>query len=271
MKSKIHLFTIGLILFFGFTDLKAQTLLPKLQELFGSENVVFVDSTAYKEYYKINVPQPIDHNDKSKGSFSNRILLGFNDSVAPVVMESGPYGFYAYQENPQYKTELTQLLNANQIIVEHRYFGESIPDSTNFQYLTYRQASEDFHSIRQLFATFFSDKWVATGHSKGGDAVLAYKFYFPNDMKATVVYGASLTLKAEDKQFEKFLNEKRKTEDGKKIFEQQMYLLKNKKRLLPIFIHHIKEIERMTEYNFGEFDAETMYDFNVLGLDILFW
>lgn len=269
--KKTHLLIINLTLLFGFTELKAQTLLPKLQNLFGAENVVAVDSSTFKEYYKINVPQLIDHNDESKGTFSNRVLLGYNDSSRPVVMESGPYGFYRKQENPIYKTEIAELLEANQIIIEHRYFGKSIPDSKNLQYLTYEQTSADFHHVRQVLQSVFPEKWIATGHSKGGDAVLAYRFHFPNDVCATVVYGASLTLEAEDKRFNNFFAKKRKTTDGRKIRDLQVYLLKNKERLLPVFNHHIKEIERISEENFGEYDAEMMYDFNVLGLEFLFW
>ncbi|MBX2930469.1 MAG: hypothetical protein KF781_00825 [Chitinophagaceae bacterium] len=84
--KKIKLLIIGLILLFGLTNLKAQTLLPKLQNLFGAENVITVDSSAYKEFYKIKVMQLIDHNDESKGTFKQEVLLGYNDVSAPTVM-----------------------------------------------------------------------------------------------------------------------------------------------------------------------------------------
>lgn len=270
MKTKkIILITIFAV--FGFSVVQAQTLLPKLQELFGTENVVTVDSSAYKEYYKINVPMLIDHNDKNKGTYLNRILLGFNDLSAPVVMESGPYGFYPYQEQISYKTEVAELLNANQIIVEHRYFRKSIPDSTTFKYLTYKQVSDDFHHVRQKLNAIFPNKWVATGHSKGGDAVLAYKYYYPKDMEATVAYGINLCLEAEDKRFDEFLAEKRKTEDGKKLYEDQLYLLKNKKRLLPAFSDFIHNKELFLKDDFVIDDVETLYDYSVLELAVEFW
>ena len=270
MKTKkIILITIFTV--FGCSVVQAQTLLPKLQELFGAENVVSVDSSAYKDYYKINVPMLIDHNDKNKGTYLNRILLGFNEISAPVVMESGPYGFYPYQEKISYKTELAELLNANQIIVEHRYFRKSIPDSTTFKYLTYKQVSDDFHHIRQKLNAIFPKKWLAIGHSKGGDAVLAYKFYYPNDVEATVCYGINLCVEAEDRQFDQFLADKRKTEDGKKLYEDQLYLLKNKKRLLPEFRDFITNKELFLEDDFGINDVETLYDYSVLELAVEFW
>ena len=269
MKTKNYVL-LTIFALFGFSVVQAQTLLPKLQELFGTENVVTVDSSAYKEYYKINVPMPIDHNDKNKGTYLNRILLGFNEISSPVVMESGPYGFYPYQEKISYKTEVAELLNDNQIIVEHRYFGKSIPDSNTFKYLTYKQVSDDFHHIRQKLNAIFPNKWVATGHSKGADAVLAYKFYYPKDVEATVGYGINLCLEAEDKRFDEFLAEKRKTEDGKKLYEDQLYLLKNKKRLLPAFSDFLNNKDLFFFFYFED-DVETLYDYSVLELAVEFW
>ena len=270
MKTKTFLL-ITVVALFGLSGLKAQNLLPKLQELFGAKNVIQVDSSAFKEYYKINIPQFIDHTDKDKGVFSNRILLGFNNPSAPVVMESAAYGFTSKYRDLQYKTELTELLNSNQIIVEHRYFGKSIPDSTTFKYLTYKQVSDDFHHIRQKLNGIFPDKWVATGWSKGGDEVFAYKFYYPEDVEATVAYGTSLTLEKEDRRYDKFFAEKRKTAEGKKVNEDQIYLLKNKKRLLPAYIDFLQSMEKFTGADYGKYDAETIYDYGVLELEFAYW
>ena len=131
--------------------------------------------------------------------------------------------------------------------------------------------SDDFHFIRNSLNTIFPDKWVATGHSKGGDAVFAYKYYYPEDVNATVAYGISTTLEAEDIRFQNFIKEKRKTEDGRKIFQNQLYLLKNKKRLLPAFINFNNQVQKFLNINYGSYDAETMYDYAVLDLEAVFW
>ncbi len=251
--------------------INAQNILPKLQELFGAENVMQVDSSIFKEYYKIDILQLIDHKDSTKGSFSNRILLGFNSLSVPIVMESAAYGITQKYQDTNYKTELTELLNSNQLIVEHRYFGTSIPDSTTFKYLTYKQVSDDFHHIRQKLNSIFPSKWIATGWSKGGDEVFAYKFYYPNDVDATVAYGISLTMEKEDKRFEEFMAEKRKTADGEKLYKDQIYLLKNKERLMPAFIDYVQDIKKYIEADFIEYDWETMYEYGVLGLQNFFW
>lgn len=264
-----------LMLFALFTiicfPLQAQNILPRLQKLFGAENIVSVDSSAFNQYYKINFPQFIDHNDSTKGKFHNRILLGFNSDSAPMVMESAAYGITRKYQDIQYQNELTELLNANQLIIEHRYFGTSIPDSTTFKYLTYEQVSQDFHHILQKLNSLFPKKWIATGWSKGGDAVFAYRYYYPKDVDATVVYGISLTFEKEDHRFNKFMEEKRKTANGRRIYEDQLYLLKNKKRLLPAFIDYMQFIEENMGSDFLNYDKEIMFDYAVLDLQNTFW
>lgn len=252
-------------------NVNAQNIFPRLQELFGAKNVTSVDSSAFEQYYKIDVVMPIDHDDSSKGTFLNRVLLGFNSLSAPIVMESAAYGLTGTYKNIRYKTELTELLNTNQLIVEHRFFGTSIPDSTSFRYLTYQQVSNDFHQIRQNLNTLFPTKWITTGWSKGGDEVFAYKYYYPNDVEATVGYGFSITSEKEDKRFEEFMADKRKTVDGQKVYKDQIYLLKNKQRLLPAFIDFMQSMEKFTGADYGQYDAEVMYDYNVLDLGYTFW
>jgi len=64
--------------------------------------------------------------------------------------------------------ELSEMLGANQLDVEHRFYGESIPEDFDWQYLTIEQATADYHHINDIFNTFYSKSWVSTGISKGG-------------------------------------------------------------------------------------------------------
>ncbi|MBX2930470.1 MAG: hypothetical protein KF781_00830 [Chitinophagaceae bacterium] len=139
------------------------------------------------------------------------------------------YWIFSGFDDPSYKHELTELFNANQIEVEHRYFWQSVPENLDFSLLNFNQASADYHYIRQKLGAIFPDKWIATGGSKGGDATLAYKFCYPKDVNASVIYAISMSLEAEDKRYAKFFAEKKKTEEYKKIYQDQIYFLKNKK------------------------------------------
>ncbi len=270
MRLKIKNSTLVFVALFSFlfpNHLFAQTIELQLQQLFGAKNVTFIDSSGFKEYYRVNVSQFIDHKDESKGKFYQRLLIGIRAPGAINVMQTEGYDIPKSNEDIHYKTELTKILDANQVIIEHRYFGSSIPDSTSKKSLTYEQASDDHHYIKLQLQHILTGKWLTTGLSKSGDAALAYRYFYPNDVDATVVYGISLTTQAEDPRFDKYLKERRETVEGKKINDAQIYLLKNKKRLLPSF-------QKMLEYehqDLAKWDIETLYDYGVLELEVAFW
>lgn len=245
----------------------AQDFKLKLQEIFGKSNVTSIDSSAFKEYYQINVPQLINHEDPNSAVFSQQILLGIVEAAAPTVMQTEGYAIPKNYNDPHFKTELTTLLNANQILVEHRFFGESIPNPNSKEFLTYEQAAQDHHQIREKLKTILTGKWLSTGVSKSGDAALAYRFFYPRDVNATVVYGISLTTHQEEPGIEKFITEKMKTADGQKIQQIQLYLLQNKKKFLPVF----KKIMAFNNKDISGWDAEVLYDYNVLDLQNSFW
>ena len=252
---------------FSTQNLYAQKHQVELQKLFGEENVTYLDSSTFKEYYRINVRQLINHHDIHRGFFNQQVLLGVQDPKAVTVLQTEGYSIPKHFNNPNYKTELTKLLNANQVIIEHRYFGFSIPDSLSKKFLTYEQASNDDHFIKEKLAHLLPGKWVSTGVSKSGDAALAYRFYYPNDVDATVAYGISITTEAEDPRFDDYIKGRRKTEEGQKINEAQINLLKNKKKLLPLF-QKAFEFEKQDLTNW---DLEILYDYGVLDLEVSFW
>ncbi|OYT16326.1 MAG: hypothetical protein B7C24_08305 [Bacteroidetes bacterium 4572_77] len=93
------------------------------------------DHKAY-ELYELHIKQPIDHADTSKGFFHQKVYLSHKSFASPtVIVTSG------YDVNQIYNSELTSLLEANQILVEHRYFGESMPDSMDYRFLNLKQAT----------------------------------------------------------------------------------------------------------------------------------
>lgn len=265
MKFKFRFFATTFTLLF-FSCVIGQDIESQLKHIFGEQNVISVDSSGYKEYFQIEVPQMVDHNDQSKGTFLQSVLLGIQSPNATTVMETEGYNIDNHEKDPKYKSELATLLNANQIIVEHRFFGSSIPDTVSKKFLTYEQAGEDDHYITQKLRNILHGKWVSTGLSKSGDAALAYRYFYPNDVDATVVFGISLTTVAEDPRIEAFMKEKRKTVEGEKINQAQLYLLENKKKLLPVF----QQILDFNHADLSNWDLETLYDYSILELEHIF-
>lgn len=267
MKTRLFLRMTLFLMLFSLQNFYGQKHRIELQQLFGKENVTYIDSSAFKEYYRINVRQPINHNNTQEGFFEQQVLLGIQDPKSITILQTAGYAIPKHFNNPNYKTELTAIVNGNQVLIEHRYFGSSIPDSLTKQFLTYEQASNDDHFIKEKLARLLTGKWISTGISKSGDAALAYRFYYPNDVDATVAFGISITTEAEDPRFETYIKERRKTEDGKKINEAQLYLLKNKKKLLPLF----RRAFEFENQDFENWDLETLYDYGVLDLEVSFW
>ncbi len=84
------------------------------------------------------------------------------------------------------------LLGANQIQVEHRYFGTSLPlmSTADYSFLTIRQAADDHHRIVRLLRTLYTGAWISTGGSKGGMASVYHRRFHPHDVDGTVAYSA---------------------------------------------------------------------------------
>ena len=84
-----------------------------------------VTGLQFEKGFLIFIEQSLDHHNPEKGKFLQRVWLSVKDSAKnyPVVMVTE-----GYSANRNYNSELSRLLNANQIIVEHRYFSESVPD-----------------------------------------------------------------------------------------------------------------------------------------------
>ncbi|HQU60312.1 MAG TPA: S28 family serine protease, partial [Saprospiraceae bacterium] len=128
----------------------------------------------FEAVYELNIRQPLDHKDPSKGYFYQRAFLSHRSFDAPMVIATEGY---SRPSNRLY--ELTQYLGANQVDVEHRYFGASMPDSLDYTYLNLEQATADLHHIRQLLGQLYPKAWVSTGISKGGQTTFFYRYFYP--------------------------------------------------------------------------------------------
>ncbi|MFW5878531.1 MAG: hypothetical protein ACOCVR_01825, partial [Myxococcota bacterium] len=86
--------------------------------------------------FLLELEQPEFHTGPSEQTFTQRMLLLHRHLDAPMVMNLIGYGFGAFGREPEdltfYLTEPAHLLGANQLLVEHRFFGESIPESPNW-------------------------------------------------------------------------------------------------------------------------------------------
>lgn len=184
--------------------------------------------------YKIMVEQPVDHSDLSKGTFLQRVLIADKGLNQPVVFITEGYNG-GYSENPNYINELCPILGANQICMDHRYFGESMPEPLNWEYLTVRNAAADHHHVILLMKKYYSGKWISTGISKGGQTTVYHRWLYPNDVDVSVPYVAPLNFGVEDGRHEPFIANTTGTPEGRaKVRAFQLQILKNRETYLPL-------------------------------------
>ena len=234
--------------------------LPQVTEVFSME------STAFNEKYRIKVRQLVNHDDIIYGFFEQRVFVMHACTDRPTVLVTEGYGA-DYAANPRYREELSRLLDANLIVVEHRYFSESVPSPRYWEFLNGQQAMNDLHKIREMFATIYPGKWIATGISKGGQTALMYRTLYPEDVDITVSYVAPLCQGVEDGRHEPFIARKAGTPEAReKILNFQKQILIRRDSLMPLFVSYCDS----AELNFTR-PVNEIFDFCVLEYSFAFW
>lgn len=211
--------------------------------------------------FTIDVLQPLDHFNKNSEMFPQRVFVKHVGFDRPVVLITEGYGAR------DRKSELANLLDANEIRVEYRFFNTSRPDSLDWKYLTLEQAANDHHRIVEIFKKYYKGKWVNSGISKGGQSTLVHRFFFPNDVDVSVPYVAPLNLAEEDTRIYDFIDNKVGTEKDRIIVtEFQRLLLKRRNEVIPIIQKHCDE----RNYTFRK-GIDHAYEFMVLEFSFGFW
>ena len=115
-------------------------------------------------YFELHYQQPADHDNPTGDQFQQYMTLLHRSYDAPLVLRTLGY----HNNRADRKAELTQLLSANQLVVEHRFFSASTPASGDLDLLNIRQAAADHHRIVEALRPVYTGAWINTGHSKGG-------------------------------------------------------------------------------------------------------
>jgi len=208
----------------------------------------------FNRVFKILIDQPLDHQNPSAGTFQQKIYLSHVDKKAPNVIATEGYSC-------RYRVyEPTEFLQANQIQVEYRFFGESKPENYDYKYLTNEQAMDDLHRIRTLLGKIYCKKWLSTGISKGGTTTLIYKATYPEDVEVAFPYVAPLPMAREDKRCdENHLS--RGTEDCRNRLEHfQREILKDRDQIIP-WVDSLRLLNNMT---FDLVGLEEAFEYAVL-------
>ena len=189
----------------GDATMRTVDLLTKLNQLPGVTATESQPSQASdtNRYYSLEFTQPVDHSNPTGQTFQQYATLIERDPMAPMIAHTT--GYWDYQGFQP--TELSDLLGANQISIEYRFFGTSRPDPADWTKLTIEQAATDEHAIITLLKPLFKGAWIDTGESKGGMTASYHRRFFPDDVVGTVPYVAPMSFGAPDNRYISFLDD----------------------------------------------------------------
>ncbi len=246
----------------------AQTLVEQLHE-FGFDSIRKFEITQkdYSEAWEIFIRQPLDHDDPDGGYFTQRVFLRHRGFDLPVVLVTEGYAAN-YALRPGLNNEIADKLEANLIIAEHRYFGQSKPDSLEWEHLNLKNVATDLHRITTTFKKLYHGSWLSTGISKGGQTSIYYRYFYPDDVQASVPYVAPLNFSDEDDRVYHFLDTVADAECRERIYRIQYRLLKDQHIFLPMFADSAKKYNHTFELVGG---IEKAFEYNVLEFSFAYW
>lgn len=263
--KKLFCTLVALVAVATCVSVHATDLTDRLNALSAVSGVKTLQSTDGLEKLVCFVNQQLDWKDEAEGSFAQRVIIKHRGFDRPTVMVTEGYGA-AYALHPGYQEELSTLLEANLVFVEHRYFLESTPQPCDWSHLTVENSAGDYHHIRNLLREVYPGKWFTTGISKGGQTTMFYRTFYPNDVDGSVSYVAPLNKSLEDGRHEPFINQAGTAEERARIQEFQMETLKRRATLEPMFADYCSR----KGYTF-RVPVSEIFDLTVLEYSFAFW
>lgn len=215
-------------------------------------------------FFQLEMDQPVDHQHPEGPHFRQRLTLLHRSESAPMVLLSNGYGISMNAS----QRELTYLVQGNQLLVEHRFFTPSAPEPFTWEHLTIAQAAADHHRIVAAFKPLYGAKWVSTGASKGGMTSVYHRFFYPQDVDATVPYVAPNSHGTADARYVEFVaNAGNDSACNEKLRVFQKTALQHREELLPL-VSQTYEPQGITFDIFGE---DRALEFSVVELPYAFW
>ncbi|MFT5779233.1 MAG: hypothetical protein ACI837_002190 [Crocinitomicaceae bacterium] len=218
----------------------------------------------FTENYELWFEQHTDPSNLSSPTFRQRVLIAHVSDTSTVIVELQGYHIYTPKSG-----ELANLLQANQITIEHRYFANSTPKGElNWETLTVANAAADQHIIIAALkaAIYPKNTFISTGISKGGQTTMIHRSIYPSDVDGSVCYVAPLNFEREDPRIYTFLNSVGTQAQRDQVKAFQVMCFERKQRLLPL-------LQGRADANSWQWDIDLNHAFElyVLEYSFAFW
>ena len=239
-----------------------ETIYEKLNSIEEFEVIEAPTQDYFSNVFVLRIRQPLDHNNPAAGNFVQNIYLSHVDNSAPVVFVTNGYTLIKNTV-----AEASHILNANQILVAHRFFDGARPSNLDWQYLTVQQAAVDYHRIVTLLKEIYTGHWISYGYGKGALAALEHRRYYPDDVFATISNSAPFMNSTEDQRIANYiLNEAGTEEYRNRIIEFQRKCLQTRGKLLSQ-LYDYRDSHNL-HYSFGE---DAVLEYTIADYPIAFW
>ncbi|MGW4796609.1 aminopeptidase [Nonomuraea sp. NPDC004297] len=159
-------------------------------------------SIAGQRWFWLRYRQPVDHRDPGRGWFEQRIMLQHRSYDRPMVFHLTGHNV----PETMFRTEPATILDANQLSMEYRFYPGSRPEPPDWSTDTLWQGANDQHRIVVALKRVYPRNWIGTGGSKGGQASVVHRRFFPGDVAGTVAYVAPNNIDDhDDSAYDRFL------------------------------------------------------------------
>ena len=143
------------------------------------------------QVYELEIRQPINHSQPHGATFEQHLELYQRNLAAPMVMYvSGYFNYTFISPKLTYLSTPAAIVGGNQISVESRFYGDSVPHPTLWRYETVWQEASDEHHVVEVFKKLYRARWLITGVSKGGETAIFHDYYYPHDFAGTFAWSA---------------------------------------------------------------------------------
>ncbi|WP_338868401.1 S28 family serine protease [Myxococcus stipitatus] len=212
------------------TPAEPEDILARLQSIPGLTVVIEQPSPfPGTRFFLLKFEQPADHARPHGERFQLRMTLLHRSVAAPMVLSTEGYMLSA----SPWQSEPTELLGANQLSVEHRFMGTSVPASRDTRLLNIYQAASDSHRVIQAFKPLYRARWLSTGGSKGGMAAVYHRYFYPDDVDVTLPYVAPSNHGLRDVRYVHFLAKVGDADCRAKLESFQQDVLRRREEMLP--------------------------------------
>lgn len=267
--KRLFLFFVLFVLLQNVDAQSIRSALDSLSRVYHFTYEVLPAGDVFAERYLLWVEQELDQQHPNGKHFKQRVFLSHRSTGKPVVFVTEGY-WASYAQNADYQNEITEILDANQIVVEHRYFAPSVPDSSVFdwKYLSIENAAADHHHVVEILKNIYRKKWLNTGISKGGQTAMYHYYFYPQDVSVSVPVVAPLNFSKEEKRVYRHLETVGTPQCRAAILAYQTEMLKNKKKYLKEF----KKLAKRKGQTYNRVGGtEKGYELTVFEFSFAFW